>query len=51
MPLLKRQAGGFEHFVIEMSEPTPPTGPPDMEKLMSLATKYDNEILGPLPKF
>jgi hypothetical protein len=32
-----------------MSEPTPPTGPPDMEKLMALAAKYANEILGPLP--
>ena len=48
--LLQCTPGGFEHFVIKMSEPTPPTGPPDMEKLMALAAKFDNEILGPLPE-
>jgi hypothetical protein len=48
--LLQCIPGGFEHFIIEMSESTPPTGPPDMEKLMDLAAKYDNEILGPLPE-
>ncbi len=42
---------GFERFVIEMSEPTPPTESPDMERLMALAAKYDNEILGPLPEY
>ena len=47
--LLQCTPGGFERFVIEMSEPTPPTGPPNMERLMSLAAEYDNEILGPLP--
>ena len=47
--LLQCTPGGFEHFVIEMSESAPPSGPPDMEKLMALAAKYDNEILGPLP--
>jgi quercetin dioxygenase-like cupin family protein len=47
--LLQCTPGGFEHFIMEMSEPAPPTGPPDMERLMSLAAKYDNEILGPLP--
>ena len=41
--------GGFEHFVMEMSEPVLPSGPPDMERLMSVAAKYGNEILGPLP--
>jgi quercetin dioxygenase-like cupin family protein len=41
--------GGFENFVIEMSEPAPPTGPPDMAKLMTLAAKYNIDILGPLP--
>jgi hypothetical protein len=47
--LLQCTPGGFEHFVIEMSESAPPSGPPDMETLMALAAKYDNEILGPLP--
>jgi quercetin dioxygenase-like cupin family protein len=42
--------GGFENFVIEMSEPGPPTGPPDMGKLMALAAKYNIDILGPLPE-
>jgi quercetin dioxygenase-like cupin family protein len=42
--------GGFENFVMEMSEPGPPTGPPDMGKLMALAAKYKIEILGPLPE-
>ena len=42
---------GFDQFVLEMSEPegTPPT-PPDMAKLMALASKYGIEILGPLPE-
>ncbi|MBI1879197.1 MAG: cupin domain-containing protein [Chloroflexi bacterium] len=40
---------GFEQFVIDMSKPEPPAGPPDMDKLMSLAAKYNIEILGPLP--
>ncbi len=48
--LLQCTPGGFERFVIEMSEPTPPKGPPDMERLMSVAAKYGNEILGPLPE-
>ncbi|HEY6582031.1 MAG TPA: quercetin 2,3-dioxygenase [Rubrobacter sp.] len=43
-------AGGFENFVMEMSESAPPSGPPDMERLMSVAAKYGNEILGPLPE-
>ena len=45
---------GFEQFVVQMGEPatsegSPPAEPPDMEKLMTLATKYRMEILGPLP--
>jgi quercetin dioxygenase-like cupin family protein len=40
---------GFEQFIIDMSNPEPPAGPPDMDKLMSLAAKYNIEILGPLP--
>jgi hypothetical protein len=27
----------------------PPAEPPDMERLMTIAAKYDIEILGPLP--
>ena len=42
--------GGFEKFVMEMSEPGPPTGPPDMGKLMGLAAKFHIDILGPLPE-
>lgn len=42
--------GGFEEFIVEMSEPAPPAGPPDMEKLMATAARYGNEILGPLPE-
>jgi quercetin dioxygenase-like cupin family protein len=41
---------GFEQFVIEMSEPTPPVGPPDLDKLMSVAAKHNIEILGQLPE-
>jgi quercetin dioxygenase-like cupin family protein len=47
--LLQCTPGGFEHFVMEMSEPAQPSGPPDIERLMSVAAKYGNEILGPLP--
>ena len=47
--LLQCTTGGFEHFVMEMSEPAPPSGPPDTERLISEAAKYGNEILGPLP--
>ncbi len=49
--LLQCFRGGFEHFIIEMCEPTPPTGPPDMERLMSVAAEYDIDILGPLPEY
>jgi hypothetical protein len=53
--LLLTTPSGFEHFIVEMSEPatdksTPPTTPPDMEKLMAVATKYHMDILGPLPE-
>ena len=48
--LLQCTPGGFEHFVMEMSEAESPSGPPDMERLMSVAARYDNEILGPLPE-
>jgi quercetin dioxygenase-like cupin family protein len=47
--------GGFEQFVLEMSEPvvdrnTPPAAPPDLERLAALAAKYNIDILGPLPE-
>jgi len=48
--LLQCTPGGFEHFIMEMSEAEPPSGPPDMERLLSVAARYDNEILGPLPE-
>jgi quercetin dioxygenase-like cupin family protein len=43
---------GFEHFASEMGEPAhapvlPPPGPPDVEKLLSLAAKYDMDIQAP----
>jgi quercetin dioxygenase-like cupin family protein len=50
--LLLCAPGGFERFVLEMSEPdlTAPPQPPDMAKLMTLAAKYKIDILGPLPE-
>jgi quercetin dioxygenase-like cupin family protein len=45
--LLLCTPGGFEQFVVEMSEPVP--APPDMAKLMTVAEKYGIDILGPLP--
>ena len=53
--LLMNNPGGFEQFVVEGGEPAkelvlPPFGPPDMEKLMTLAAKYNVDILGPLPE-
>jgi ketosteroid isomerase-like protein len=46
--LLLCTPGGFDQFVVEMSEPTP--APPDMAKLMAAAAKYSVDILGPLPE-
>jgi quercetin dioxygenase-like cupin family protein len=45
---------GLENFFVEAGEPalepiSPPAGPPDFEKLVSTAAKYDVEILGPPP--
>jgi quercetin dioxygenase-like cupin family protein len=53
--LILTTPAGFEQFVIEMSEPatdlsTSPSSPPDMDKLMRLAAKYQIGILGPLPE-
>jgi quercetin dioxygenase-like cupin family protein len=52
--LLLNTPAGFEGFPVEVGEPAkelalPPAEPPDMERLMAIATKYDIEILGPLP--
>jgi quercetin dioxygenase-like cupin family protein len=54
MLFLTTPGGGFENFMLEMSEPAthiglPQPSPPDMGKLMSLAAKYKIDILGPLP--
>jgi quercetin dioxygenase-like cupin family protein len=43
---------GFEHFVEEMGElaktlTPPPPGPPDLQKLVTLAAKYDIELMIP----
>src|SRR5260370_42670050 len=53
--LLLCAPAGFEHFVIEMSEPAtelrlPAPAQPDMTKMMALAAKYKIDILGPLPE-
>jgi mannose-6-phosphate isomerase-like protein (cupin superfamily) len=52
--LLLNTPAGFEGFPVEVGElakelTLPPAEPPDMERLMALAAKYDIEILGPLP--
>lgn len=46
--LLLCSPGGFDQFVVEMSEPAP--APPNMAKLMALAAKYSVDIHGPLPE-
>lgn len=40
---------GFEAFIDENSDPTPPIGGPDMARLMATTSKYGLEILGALP--
>ena len=52
--LLLYTPAGFEQFFVEVGEPAreltlPTAEPPNMERLISLAPKYDIEILGPLP--
>ena len=49
--LLLCSPAGFEHFVLELSQPesASPT-PPDMAKLAALAAKYRIDIHGPLPE-
>lgn len=49
--LLLCSPAGFEHFVLDQAtEITYPAGPPDMVRLMTLATQYGIDILGPLPE-
>jgi quercetin dioxygenase-like cupin family protein len=53
--LLLITPGGFEQFFIEAGEPAtgpnpPPATAPDRQKIMALAAKYHNDILGPLPE-
>src|SRR5581483_9071797 len=41
----------FEEFVLEQTTPMDePPSPPDMARLMTLATKYGIDIHGPLPE-
>jgi ketosteroid isomerase-like protein len=51
--LLLCAPGGFEKFVLDLSEPEPaagvPPAPPDMARLVATAAKYHIDILGPLP--
>jgi quercetin dioxygenase-like cupin family protein len=46
--LLLCTPGGFEQFVLDMSDPAP--APPDMAKLMAVAATYQIDIHGPLPQ-
>lgn len=48
--LLLATPAGFEGFIAELSESDPPAGPPDIDKLVQVATQHDIEILGPLPE-
>jgi steroid delta-isomerase-like uncharacterized protein len=48
--LLLCAPAGFEHFVLELSVPIVDLTPPDMAKLMVAATRYEIDILGPLPE-
>jgi quercetin dioxygenase-like cupin family protein len=48
--LLLATPGGFEAFVHELSTAEAPLGPPDMSALISAASRYGLEILGPLPE-
>ena len=49
--LLMCTPGGFEGFVLEQAMPIgEPPVPPDMPKLIALATKYGIDIHGPLPE-
>jgi len=45
--LLLTTPGRFINFVLDLSEPGPPSGPPDLEHIMAVAATYNAEILGP----
>ena len=52
--LLQNYPAGFERFPVEVGEPAnelsiPPEEPPGMDKLMTIAARYDMDILGLLP--
>jgi quercetin dioxygenase-like cupin family protein len=54
--LIIANSGAFENFVRELGEPAeelviPQPGPMDMEKVMAVATKYQLQIMGPLPDY
>jgi steroid delta-isomerase-like uncharacterized protein len=49
--LLLCSPAGFENFVLEQAtDIASPAAPPDMEKMMALAAKYQIDIHGPLPE-
>lgn len=49
--LLLCSPAGFEHFVLEQAvDMSAPLAPPDMDRLMELAAKYQIDIHGPLPE-
>lgn len=45
--LLLCSPGGFEQFIVELSEAAP--APPDMARLASVASAYQIDLHGPLP--
>jgi quercetin dioxygenase-like cupin family protein len=45
--LLLTTPGAFINFVLDLSEPAPPSGPPNMGHLLAVAARYNVEILGP----
>lgn len=49
--LLMCAPAGFEKFAVELSSPIDaPPGPPDMQKLIAAAARFNVDILGPLPE-
>lgn len=49
--LLLCSPGGFEQFVLELSQPIDAVpAPPDMAKMVEVAAKFKIDILGPLPE-
>lgn len=41
---------GFENFIYALGEKNPPSGPPDMDHIISVAKKYGVEIFGGFPE-